>query len=61
GIGSDFDGVGALPKGMEDCSNLPQLTAALLRRGFSENDLAKVLGGNLLRVMEECHRAAQKT
>jgi len=61
GIGSDFDGVGALPRGMEDCSRLPYLTAALLRRGYSENDLEKVLGGNLLRVMEECQRTAQKT
>lgn len=61
GIGSDFDGVGALPRGMEDCSKLPHLTAALLHRGHRETDLEKVLGGNLLRVIEECHRAAQET
>lgn len=56
GIGSDFDGVPALPKGMEDCSKLPFLTAELLRRGYAEDDLEKVLGGNVLRVMECCCR-----
>jgi len=54
GIGSDFDGVPALPSGLEDCSKLPHLTAALLRRGHSEADIIKVLGGNVLRVMEAC-------
>jgi len=54
GIGSDFDGVFAVPEGMEDCSRLPNLTAALLERGYSEDDLVKVLGGNVLRVMAAC-------
>lgn len=54
GIGSDFDGTMALPKGMEDCSRLPFLTAALLDRGFTEADLRPVLGENLLRVMDRC-------
>lgn len=54
GIGSDFDGVAALPRGMEDCSKLPNLTAELLQRGHSEATLAKVLGGNILRVMDGC-------
>ena len=60
GIGSDFDGVPALPTGMEDCARLPHLTAALLRRGYGETDLAKVLGGNVLRVMEACRNTATK-
>jgi membrane dipeptidase len=54
GIGSDFDGVLMLPDGMEDCSRLPYLTAALLQKGYSESDLTKILGGNLLRVMDAC-------
>ena len=53
GFGSDFDGVVSLPVGMEDCSKLPALTEELLRRGQSEDTVRKVLGENLLRVMEE--------
>ncbi len=60
GIGSDFDGIHVVPVGMEDCSKLPCLTAALLQRGHSESDLAKVLGDNVLRVMDACHEAAEK-
>jgi membrane dipeptidase len=60
GIGSDFDGVPALPAGMEDCSKLPNLTAALLQRGYSEEDLKKVLGENVLRVMEQCQRVSRE-
>lgn len=59
GIGSDFDGVGALPRGMEDCSKLPYLTAALLCRGHKESDLRLVLGENFLRVLEKCQAMAQ--
>jgi len=60
GIGSDFDGVPSLPEGMEDCSKLPYLTAALLQRGYSTADLEKVLGANVLRVMEACQSYAQR-
>jgi membrane dipeptidase len=52
GIGSDFDGVSALPMGMEDVTRLPRIAQALLDRGYSEEDVSKVLGGNMLRVME---------
>jgi membrane dipeptidase len=52
GIGSDFDGVSALPLGMEDVTRLPRIAQALLDRGYSEEDVSKVLGGNMLRVME---------
>ena len=52
GIGSDFDGVGSLPRDMEDVTALPRLADALLARGWSEPDVAKALGGNMLRVMD---------
>ena len=51
GIGSDFDGVGdSLPVGLKDVSAYPDLIAEFIRRGYSEQDIAKILGGNLLRV-----------
>ena len=53
GIGSDFDGVPALPTGLQTVSGLPLLTARLLERGMSETDVEKVLGGNFLRVFEQ--------
>jgi membrane dipeptidase len=53
GLGSDFDGVsGLLPAGMDDVTRLPLIAQGLLDRGFSEQDVRKVLGGNMLRVME---------
>jgi len=52
GLGSDFDGVSALPAGMEDVTRLPRIAQALLDRGYSEPDVTKMLGGNMLRVME---------
>ena len=51
GIGSDFDGISSVPAGLEDVSKMPYLTAALLKRGYSEADLKKILGGNHLRVL----------
>lgn len=51
GIGSDYDGVGdSLPTGLKDVANYPNLVAGLLQRGFSEDDVVNILGGNLLRV-----------
>jgi membrane dipeptidase len=52
GIGSDFDGVTALPTGMEDVTMLPRIAQALLDRGYSDADILKILGGNMLRVLE---------
>ena len=52
GIGSDFDGVSALPAGMEDITRLPRIAQALLDRGYSDDDVRKMLGGNMLRVMD---------
>jgi len=51
GYGSDFDGIDCAPQGLEDVSTFPRLTAELLRRGYSEADVKKVIGLNLLRVM----------
>ena len=59
GLGSDFDGA-VMPKGMEDCSKLPRLTEALLQKGYSEDDIRKILGGNFLRVMEEGERVSRE-
>ena len=52
GLGSDFDGA-TMPLGLEDASKLPKITEALLRKGYSDRDVEKILGGNILRVMEE--------
>ncbi|HEX2062155.1 MAG TPA: dipeptidase [Thermoanaerobaculia bacterium] len=52
GIGSDFDGVPALPDGLLTAAGLPSLTARLLERGMSEGDVEKVLGANFMRVFE---------
>jgi membrane dipeptidase len=53
GIGSDFDGIPSVPNGLEDVSKMPNLTAALLKRGYSERDIQKIMGGNFLRVIRE--------
>ena len=50
GIGTDFDGIPALPEGIDSAADLPKITAALLARGYSPDDVRKVLGGNLMRV-----------
>ncbi len=53
GIGTDYDGVSSVPAGLEDVSHMPTLTAALLKRGYSEADIKKILGANFLRVIRE--------
>ncbi len=59
GIGSDYDGVGdSLPVGLKDVSSYPTLIEGLLERGYSEDDVVKILGGNLLRVWREVEAAA---
>jgi membrane dipeptidase len=59
GLGSDFDGAD-MPDGLEDCSKLPKITEALLRKGYSEGDIRKILGENTLRVMEQAERVSGK-
>jgi len=62
GIGSDYDGVGdSLPIGLKDVSSYPTLIAGLLERGYSEEDVRKILGENLLRVWEEVEAYAATT
>lgn len=56
GLGSDFNGVSALPDGMEDVTRLPRIAQALLDRGWAPGDVQKALGGNMLRVMEQVLR-----
>jgi membrane dipeptidase len=58
GLGSDFDGA-VMPLGMEDVSKLPRITDTLLKKGYSEQDVEKILGGNLLRVMEQVEQVAR--
>ena len=58
GIGSDFDGVPALPDGLTTAATLPALTARLIERGMREEDVEKVLGGNFLRVFETVEQLA---
>jgi membrane dipeptidase len=59
GIGSDFDGIPNLPVGIEDISKLPNLTYELLKRGYSEKDVRKVLGENFLRAFAEAERVSR--
>jgi membrane dipeptidase len=60
GCGSDFDGITATPAGLSSVAELPNLTAELLRRGYTAEDVTKMLGGNVLRVMEETERRAAR-
>src|SRR5574341_2374148 len=60
GLGSDFDGITSVPVGLEDVSKFPDLVAELLRRGWSEADVKKVAGQNVLRVMRAVERVASE-
>jgi membrane dipeptidase len=60
GIGSDFDGITMWPVGLDDVSSYPRLTDELLRRGYSETDIHKILGGNVLRAFRQAGEAARK-
>lgn len=60
GLGSDFDGVSCVPEGLEDVSKWPNLTRALLERGYSAGDIRKIYGGNLLRFMKAVEQAAAR-
>jgi membrane dipeptidase len=58
GLGADWDGGGGV-QGMEDITFLPRITARLRREGFTDTDIAKVMGGNLMRVMRAAEARAQ--
>jgi membrane dipeptidase len=60
GIGSDFDGISCSPVGLEDVSKYPNLTRALLEKGYSASDIRKIYGENLLRVMKAVEQVAAK-
>jgi membrane dipeptidase len=60
GIGSDFDGVGCTPAGLDDNSKYPNLTRALLEKGYSASDIRKIYGGNTLRLMRAVAKAASR-
>jgi membrane dipeptidase len=59
GLGSDFDGT-TVPDGMEDASKLPKITAALLAKGYSEQDVRNILGENILRLLEKVDQAGKE-
>jgi membrane dipeptidase len=56
GVGSDFDGIQAVPADLSSVADLPNLTKELVKRGYSESDIDKILGGNMLRVMEQTEK-----
>lgn len=60
GLGSDFDGVFALPEGLQDASGYPNLVVELLDRGYSDEDIQKILGENVLRVWSEVEATAER-
>jgi membrane dipeptidase len=60
GLGSDFDGITRWPEGLDDVSSFPRLTDELLRRGYSEEDIHKILGRNVLRAFREAEQVAQR-
>ena len=61
GIGTDFDGIPVPPEGIDYASDLPKITAALMARGYTAEDMKKLLGGNLLRVFRDVQAAADKS
>jgi membrane dipeptidase len=60
GIGSDFDGIDSTPVGLENVSTYPALTAELLMRGYSDEDIRKIIGLNVLRVMRQVEKASER-
>ena len=60
GLGGDFDGITSVPEGLEDVSKYPALTAELLRRGYKDDEIKKILGLNILRVMRAAEKVSQK-
>jgi membrane dipeptidase len=60
GLGSDYDGIGTTPVQLEDVSTYPYITQELLNRGYKREQILKVLGGNLLRVMREVEKNSRQ-
>src|SRR6202020_961426 len=60
GLGSDFDGVTSLPEGIDSAADLPKITQALYQRGYTREQIHKILGGNFMRVMHEVEATAKR-
>jgi membrane dipeptidase len=60
GLGGDFDGITSVVLGLEDTSKYPVLIAELLKRGYSDADVKKILSGNILRVMREAEKVSKR-
>ena len=60
GLGGDFDGIESVVVGLEDVSKYPGLTAELLRRGYKDDEIRKIIGGNILRVMREAEKVSKR-
>jgi membrane dipeptidase len=60
GLGSDFDGIPATPQGLDSAADLPKITQALMARGYSAQDMDKILGGNFLRVFEKVEEVSKQ-
>ena len=60
GLGSDFDGVTSLPEGIDSVADLPKITQALYQRGYTREQILKILGGNFMRVMREMEATAKR-
>ena len=61
GLGSDFDGVDSLPEGLTGIDGLPKITLELMKRGYTDDDVLKILGGNFMRVFEATEAFAKAT
>jgi len=61
GLGADYDGAGTMPDQLEDVSGYPHITQELLERGYSERDIHKILGGNLLRALRQAEQVSGKS
>src|SRR5207237_3707193 len=60
GLGSDYDGIGSVPKQLEDVSCYPYITQELVNRGYQKEQIVKILGGNLLRAFRQAEEVAKK-
>ena len=60
GLGGDYDGVNTLPEQMDDVTSYPYITQALLERGYTEADIRKIHGENILRALSEAQRVARR-
>ncbi len=60
GLGSDFDGIPSSPEGMDSAADLPKITQSLMARGYSAEDMNKILGGNFLRVFEKVQEVSRQ-